>query len=86
VRTGAEGPRAEEKRDQGTKGKREKKARGAEGLGLCFPTLAAKNKDAARMGHPAAVAAVMGIAALLASYFPARRAAAVNPVEALRAE
>jgi macrolide transport system ATP-binding/permease protein len=34
----------------------------------------------------AAVAAVLGISALLASYFPARRAASVNPVDALRAE
>jgi predicted permease len=34
----------------------------------------------------AAVALVLGTSALLASYFPARRAASVNPVEALRAE
>jgi predicted permease len=34
----------------------------------------------------AAVAGVFGAAALLASFLPARRAAAVNPVEALRAE
>jgi predicted permease len=33
-----------------------------------------------------AVALLLGIAALLASYIPARRAASVNPVEALRAE
>ena len=33
-----------------------------------------------------AVALVLGISALMASYFPARRAASVNPVEALRAE
>ncbi len=34
----------------------------------------------------AAVAAVLGFSALLASYIPARRAAGVNPVEALRTE
>jgi macrolide transport system ATP-binding/permease protein len=33
-----------------------------------------------------AVSAVLGAAALLASYIPARRAASVNPVDALRAE
>jgi ABC-type antimicrobial peptide transport system permease subunit len=33
-----------------------------------------------------AVAAVLGICALLASFFPARRAAGVNPTEALRLE
>ena len=32
------------------------------------------------------VAAVLGLSALLASYIPARRAASVNPVDALRAE
>jgi ABC-type lipoprotein release transport system permease subunit len=32
------------------------------------------------------VAAVLAASAFLASYFPARRAASVNPTEALRAE
>jgi ABC-type lipoprotein release transport system permease subunit len=34
----------------------------------------------------ATVAAALAVAALAASYLPARRAASVNPVEALRAE
>jgi macrolide transport system ATP-binding/permease protein len=34
----------------------------------------------------AAVAAVIGVSAVVASYIPARRAASVNPVDALRAE
>ncbi len=34
----------------------------------------------------AAVAAMLGVSAMLASYIPARRAASVNPVDALRAE
>jgi macrolide transport system ATP-binding/permease protein len=33
-----------------------------------------------------AVGAVLGISALVASFIPARRAASVNPVEALMAE
>jgi len=33
-----------------------------------------------------AVAAVLGVAALAASFLPARRAASVNPIEALRTE
>ena len=34
----------------------------------------------------ASVAAVLAAAAMLASYIPARRAASVNPIEALRVE
>jgi predicted permease len=37
-------------------------------------------------GTLAGVAVVLGASAMLASYFPARRAASVNPTEALRAE
>jgi ABC-type antimicrobial peptide transport system permease subunit len=33
-----------------------------------------------------AVATILAISAMLASYFPARRAASVNPTDALRAE
>ena len=37
-------------------------------------------------GTLAGVAVVLAASAMLASYFPARRAASVNPTEALRAE
>jgi ABC-type lipoprotein release transport system permease subunit len=39
--------------------------------------------DATTLG---CVAAVLGLASMAASFVPARRAAAMNPVEALRAE
>jgi macrolide transport system ATP-binding/permease protein len=38
------------------------------------------------VGTLAGVAVLLVAAALLASYVPARRAASINPVEALRAE
>jgi ABC-type antimicrobial peptide transport system permease subunit len=37
-------------------------------------------------GTLVSVALVLGASAMMASYFPARRAASVNPTEALRAE
>ena len=37
-------------------------------------------------GTLVAVAVVLGVSAMLASFIPARRAAGVNPTEALRAE
>jgi ABC-type antimicrobial peptide transport system permease subunit len=37
-------------------------------------------------GTLVAVAVVLGVSAMLASFIPARRAASVNPTEALRAE
>jgi ABC-type antimicrobial peptide transport system permease subunit len=37
-------------------------------------------------GTLAGVAVVLGVSAMLASYIPARRAAGVNPTDALRAE
>ena len=38
------------------------------------------------VGTLVAVAGMLGVSAMVASYLPARRAASVNPVEALRAE
>jgi predicted permease len=63
------------------------------GLGLAFSAGAGALIRKLLFGTPpwdaptlAAVAAVLGIAAVLASYLPARRAARVNPVDALRTE
>ena len=42
-----------------------------------------KSWDVSTLG---AVAVVLGLSSLLASYVPARRAASVNPVDALRSE
>ena len=61
------------------------------GLALCVPgatlmrhlLFGVSSWDAPTL---AAVAVVLGVSALLASFIPARRAASVNPVEALRAE
>ena len=61
--------------------------------GLVFAVAAAVLMRKVLFGVPAwdlstlaAVAALLAISALLASYLPARRAASVNPVDALRAE
>ena len=63
------------------------------GLGLVGSIVAARLMRGLLFGVQAwdvptfvAVAAVLGVSSLLASYIPARRAAAVNPVEALRVE
>jgi ABC-type antimicrobial peptide transport system permease subunit len=58
---------------------------GAVGLGILMRSLlfGVSAWDAPTL---VAVAGVLGSAAMVASYLPARRAAAVNPVEALRAE
>jgi len=54
-------------------------------VALCFAACSSgvQSWDVATL---AAVAVVLTLSALLASYIPAHRAASINPVEALRAE